>query len=36
MHLHIQAKFRRVSVAVTTTIREDNIADQNTVLLQGV
>jgi len=35
-YLHGQAKLRRVSVVVTTTIMEDNTTDQNTVLLQGV
>jgi hypothetical protein len=36
MHLHSQAKCRRVWVAVATTIKEDNTTDRNTVLLQGV
>jgi len=35
-YLNSQAKFRRVSVAATTMIREDNTTNQKTPLIEGV
>jgi len=35
-YLYSQAKFRHISVADTTTVREDNTTDQKTPLLPAV